>query len=333
MSISEVKVDPSTLTNSNKNNTWNHFDNQDDRTNNRVESFNLSMKKFVGSARPDIYKAVKALKGFETTATANYNLAKLLDARPKLSRREWHDRERALRTYKDQFIRGKFKCGLTDYLDEIVNMFLFELPKKKADLLEDSDEDLIYDSSDPDSDRGSDIELNDEKRENSDPSDIEDLPTTPTISYQNDRMFELDVLFADDDATASSSAWVQPSLEDLCRSYEEVPGVETQPSISTCQTTVMTETPLFDINNNCINYTSNQLKMIYQSDTPVIDPSSTQNISKKRKRQIDNSVCSVVKKVKNDTNLILCDWCGISFKRINRHRNFCKMKPSDIVQM
>jgi hypothetical protein len=28
---------------------------------------------------------------------------------------------------------------------------------------------------------------------------------------------------------------------------------------------------------------------------------------------------------------LLCDWCGTSYKKINRHRNFCKKKPSDIV--
>ncbi len=129
--------------------TWNHFENKDDRTNNRVESYNLSMKKFVSAAHPDIHKAVKALKGFETTATANFNLAKMPDARQKLSRRQWHDRENALLTYKDQYIRGKFKNGLNDYLEEIVNMFLFDLPTKKAKLIEDSDEDHILDSSDP----------------------------------------------------------------------------------------------------------------------------------------------------------------------------------------
>jgi len=116
------------------------------------------------------------------------------------------------------------------------------------DLLDDSDEERIFDSSDPDSNRESDIELNDKRREISDPSDIEDLPTTPTILSQNERMLELDVLFGDNDATASSPVWVQPSLENLCRSYVEDPGVEeTQPSISTFQTTVMPETPLFDI--------------------------------------------------------------------------------------
>ena len=154
---------------------------------------------------PDIHKAVKALKGFETTATANFNLAKMPDARQKLSRRQWHDRENALRTYKDQYIRGKFKNGLSDYLEEIANMFIFDLPTKKAKLLEDSDEDHIFDSSDPESDRESDIELNLRKRETYNPSDDDaEIPTIPTIRTQDEVMLELDILFGDNNDTAAS---------------------------------------------------------------------------------------------------------------------------------
>jgi len=313
--------------------TWNHFENKDDRTNNRVESYNLSMKKFVSAAHPDIHKAVKALKGFETTATANFNLAKMPDARQKLSRRQWHDRENALRTYKDQYIRGKFKNGLSDYLEEIVNMFLFDMPTKKAKLLEDSDEDHIFDSSDPESDRGSDIELNLKNRETNNPSDDDaEIPIIPTIRTEEEVMLELDILFGDDiDTTASyldaAAVWVQPSLEDLCKSFVEDPDVaEEQASIVTS----MPETPLFDNNNNCVNYTTSQLEMIYY-DTPMIGASSTINPTKKRKRQMDDNVCNEVKKLKDDTGLTSCNWCGNLYKGINRHRNYCKNKPTDSI--
>ena len=94
----------------------------------------------------------------------------------------------------------------------------------------------------------------------------------------------------------------------------------------------MPETPLFDNNNNCLNYTTSQLKTIYQSDTPVIVASLTKTLAKKRKRQRDDSVCYLVKKLKNDTELTLCNWCVSSYKGINRHRNFCISKPTDIVR-
>ena len=65
--------------------------------------------------------------------------------------------------------------------------------------------------------------------------------------------------------------------EDLCKSFVEDPDVaEEQASIVTS----MPETPVFDNNNNCVNYSTSQLKMIYQSDTPVIGASSTINLTK-----------------------------------------------------
>ena len=35
---------------------WNHFDNEGERTNNRVEGDNLRMKKFCGASKPNIDK-------------------------------------------------------------------------------------------------------------------------------------------------------------------------------------------------------------------------------------------------------------------------------------
>ena len=75
--------------------------------------------------------------------------------------------------------------------------------------------------------------------------------------------------------TQRRAVWVQPSLEDLCRSFVEDPDVaEEQASIVTS----MPETPVFDNNNNCVNYTTSQLEMIYH-DTPVIGASSTINLT------------------------------------------------------
>jgi len=149
-------------------------------------------------------------------------------------------------------------------------MFLFDLATKKAKLIEDSDEYHIFDSSDPESDRGSDIELNLRKRETYNPSDDDaEISTIPTIRTQDEVMLELDFLFGDRNDT-TASCLVQLSLEDLYRSFVEDPDVaEEQASIVTS----MPETPVFDNNNNCVNYSTSQLKMIYQSDTPVIGAS------------------------------------------------------------
>ena len=46
--------------------------------------------------------------------------AKLKDARANPSRREWHDREVILKRSKAQYSAGKFKHGLSDYIEEIV---------------------------------------------------------------------------------------------------------------------------------------------------------------------------------------------------------------------
>ncbi len=48
---------------------WNQFDNENERTNNRVEGDNLKMKKFCGASNPNIDKAVRLLQQYEATST------------------------------------------------------------------------------------------------------------------------------------------------------------------------------------------------------------------------------------------------------------------------
>ncbi len=55
---------------------WNQFDNENERTNNRVEGDNLKMKKFCGASNPNIDKAVRLLQQYEATSTDKYNNAK-----------------------------------------------------------------------------------------------------------------------------------------------------------------------------------------------------------------------------------------------------------------
>ncbi len=58
-----------------KNTNDNHIENDEVRTNNNVEGDNLKTKFYCGAANPNMDKAVKLLKTFETTAEATYKNA------------------------------------------------------------------------------------------------------------------------------------------------------------------------------------------------------------------------------------------------------------------
>jgi len=60
---------------------WNHYDNDDDRTNNRIEGDNARMKCFCGAANPNIDKAVGLLITYEASARDKYENAKKSTAR------------------------------------------------------------------------------------------------------------------------------------------------------------------------------------------------------------------------------------------------------------
>ena len=51
---------------------WNHLDNHDERTNNRVEGDKNKMKHFCGAADPNIDKAVSLLQMYELDARDKY---------------------------------------------------------------------------------------------------------------------------------------------------------------------------------------------------------------------------------------------------------------------
>ena len=209
--------------------------------------------------------------------------AKLKDVRAYLSRREWHDREVILKRIRAQYSAGKFKRGLSDYIDEIVELSLVDLPEKKKVMLDDTDEENCFDSSYAESDRDlSDVELNDRRREEIEPSDDEGYrsavqnqtnraqdwhselqllfttqasPAQTNIIVGNWHHPELDTVFNTPTQT-TSAPWIQPAIEDLCRSYEEAG--ETVVHASSSQAAVSSKTPVFDMNNNCTNYNKSQ---------------------------------------------------------------------------
>ncbi|CAF1097749.1 unnamed protein product [Brachionus calyciflorus] len=55
---------------------WNHFDNNYERTNNRVEGDNNKMKLYCGAANPNIDKAVRLLQQHESASSDKYKNAK-----------------------------------------------------------------------------------------------------------------------------------------------------------------------------------------------------------------------------------------------------------------
>ncbi len=54
---------------------WNHFSNFHERTNNRVEADNHTMKKYCGATNPNVVKAVRLLQQYETTSKDKYYIA------------------------------------------------------------------------------------------------------------------------------------------------------------------------------------------------------------------------------------------------------------------
>lgn len=54
---------------------WNHFDNDEERTQNRVEGDNNKMRLHCGADKPNIDKAVKLLQIYDATATEKYKNA------------------------------------------------------------------------------------------------------------------------------------------------------------------------------------------------------------------------------------------------------------------
>ena len=136
---------------------WNHFDNHDGRTNNRVEGDNTKMKNFCGASDPKMDKAVGLLQNYETTAHDKYQNAKKENARAPAQKPQDVERETKFRQLRKWYRDGKITFA--HYHEEILELHQFEPKKKYVEELEDTDE------SDPPSisdDSDAEIEENDE---------------------------------------------------------------------------------------------------------------------------------------------------------------------------
>ena len=130
---------------------WNHFQTEDEKTNNRVEGDNFQMNDCCGAAHPDMAKAVKLLQGYESKAADKYTNASKKEARVASSRLADHDRDRDFRAARKLYHQKR--STLEQYRDDILNIFGF-LPKKKyLETVEDTDEsDETNDGNDDDDD-------------------------------------------------------------------------------------------------------------------------------------------------------------------------------------
>ena len=106
---------------------WNHWDNHDERTNNRVEGDNNKMKNFCGAADPNIDKAAGLLQMYELDARDKYLNAKLKNARAPFQKADVAMREGNFRLYRRLHRNGELT--FQQYLNHILDLNKFE-PKK-----------------------------------------------------------------------------------------------------------------------------------------------------------------------------------------------------------
>ena len=107
---------------------WNHWDNHDERTNNRVEGDNNKMKNFCGATDPNIDKASGLLQKYELEARDKYLNAKLKNARAPSQKPDVAMREGNFRLYRRLHRKGELT--FQQYLAHILDLNKFE-PKKK----------------------------------------------------------------------------------------------------------------------------------------------------------------------------------------------------------
>ena len=133
---------------------WNHWDNHDDRTNNRVEGDNNRMKNFWGAANPNIDKAAGLsilLQIYELDARDKYLNAKIKNARAPFQKAEVARREGDFRLYRRLHRKGELT--FQQYLNNILDLNKFVPKKKYFEPLEDtgeSDATSISDNSEDD---------------------------------------------------------------------------------------------------------------------------------------------------------------------------------------
>ena len=136
------------------------------------------MKPYCGAANPNMDKAVKLLKTFETTAEATYKNAQKSTAKPPYKKPENRDRDTKFKQLKDLLKDGTISLEI--YINKILDIHKFEPKKKYVEELVDTDE---SDATSVDED--TDDEESEEEHHTDGEEDDEEIVTNEILSVAN----------------------------------------------------------------------------------------------------------------------------------------------------
>ena len=121
------------------------------RTNNNVEGYNSKLKKYVGAAKPNIFKAINVFQQEEVNSTLKYTQA-LAGANIPVRRKLDVDKDGHLRTFKRLLVNKDITLEV--YIRNIIELYSFpalepkEKKKKSTDTASVSQDDSDSDDSD-----------------------------------------------------------------------------------------------------------------------------------------------------------------------------------------
>ena len=143
---------------------WNHYDTigNGPKTNNNLEGYNSRLRKFIGSANPNIFKAITVLQNEDLNASVKYHrVEKEEDETPRNKLSLGNDE--MLNTFKKMF--QKDEITLQVFINRIIEMNSLERTekriKKEKNKVKDSDssEEEVSDSEVSDSEGNDDEEI------------------------------------------------------------------------------------------------------------------------------------------------------------------------------
>ena len=103
--------------------SWNHFDNEDDRTNNRVEGYNNKLDKYLNS-HPNIWKFIIKIKSEETNASLTYS--RINNDTYKSRRRNNKDILRDLQITKLKLKYVSNEISITEYIAQLATTVIHD---------------------------------------------------------------------------------------------------------------------------------------------------------------------------------------------------------------
>jgi hypothetical protein len=135
---------------------WNHFETKGPRTNNHLEGYNLRLKKCVGTAHPDVFKAIRILQNEEAGSSINYYKSQNGERAPYRRNKEI-EKDGKINTLKAMYLDGDITLEV--YFKRVTQVLYIRTEKNVAE--EDSSsasEDDVFEDADSESDSESDTE-------------------------------------------------------------------------------------------------------------------------------------------------------------------------------